>query len=69
MPISPFLPLHSLQGTSSAVISLPLKKKKKKKKLYHLFILYARKLELKEVIRLAQGKKPSDLQLGLLSHG
>lgn len=29
MPISPFLPLHSLQSTSTAVISLPLKKKKK----------------------------------------
>lgn len=31
MPISPFLPLHSLQSTSTAVISLPLKKNKEEK--------------------------------------
>ena len=50
MHVRPSLSLHSLQNASTDVILLPLKKKKEKKKLDQVFILYARKLEPKEVI-------------------
>lgn len=57
---------HSPQSSSTAVISPP-HPTPQNKELYHLFVLYVRKLEPKEVKRLTPGNKPSDLELGIMT--